>query len=150
MIFSFTWVDAASVAIVDPALDPGEATALVLSWVTAYQLLQRDARVHEGQKLLVLGAEGVSFLRVGTWLAKLWWWNAFSATRSASFFSITSTRKKHPAWFVADLGLLLGMLGRGEVKPLIAERIGLEAVRGAHAQLERGGVEGKIILVPNG
>ena len=51
-------LDAASVAVVDPALDPGETTSLVLSWVTAYQLLQRDARVHEGQTLLVIGAAG--------------------------------------------------------------------------------------------
>jgi len=61
-----------------------------------------------------------------------------------------STRKKHPEWFVADLGVLLGMLGRGEVKPRIAERIGLEAVADAHVRLERGGMDGKIILVPNG
>jgi len=231
-------LDAASVAVVDPALDPAEATSLVLSWVTAYQLLHRDARVHEGQKVLVLGAAGavgealvvlgkragcevwgaahgrhaarirelgatfvdsdaadfavaradgfdavfdgigeqgfsrsfravgpdghlsaygfsdgvragVSVLRLGLWFAKLWLLNAFS-TRSASFFSITSARRKHPEWFVADLGVLLGMLGRGEVKPRIAERIGLEGVAGAHARLERGGVEGKIILVPNG
>src|ERR1019366_8593142 len=46
------------VAIVDAALDPAEATSLVLSWMTAYQLLHRDARVSKGQKLLVVGAAG--------------------------------------------------------------------------------------------
>src|ERR1017187_4964562 len=46
------------VAIVDAELDPAEATTLVLSWMTAYQLLHRDACVRKGQKLLVVGAAG--------------------------------------------------------------------------------------------
>jgi len=46
------------VTLVDPALDPAEATALVLSWTTAYQLLHRDAKVKKGDKLLVIGAAG--------------------------------------------------------------------------------------------
>ena len=46
------------VTVVDPALDPAEATSLVLTWTTAYQLLHRDAGVQKGQKLLVVGASG--------------------------------------------------------------------------------------------
>jgi NADPH:quinone reductase len=224
--------------IVDPALDPGEATTLVLSWMIAYQLLHRDARVQKGQRLLVIGASGAvgqalvvlgklagcevwgaahdrhadliralgathvdsdnsdfakvlpngfdvvfdgigegGFSRawravgeqgrlsaygfsagvksnaplalVGFWLAKLWWWNKFSGARKASFVSITALRTKHPEWFIADLGTLLGMLARGEIKPRVAERIGLDAVADAHLRLERGGLEGKIVLVPD-
>ena len=227
------------VAVVDAALDPAEATTLVLSWMTAYQLLHRDARVQKGQKLLVIGAAGavgqalvllgklagcelwgaararhadvvralgaihvdsdradfrqvlpegfdvvfdgigeqgfsrtwravgpnghlaafgvsagiqrnVSIALVGFWFVKLWWWNTFSGGRSTSFFSITSRRKKHPDWFVADLGQLLAMLKRGEIKPRVAERIALDAVADAHIRIERGGLEGKIVLVPNG
>ncbi len=225
------------VTVVDAALDPGEATTLVLSWMIAYQLLHRDARVQKGQKLLVIGAAGAvgqalvglgrlagcavwgaaharhgelvralgathvdsdqadfaevlpggfdvvldgigeggysrawravgprgrlsaygfsagvkadaPLLRIGLWLAKLWWWNKVSGARTASFVSITSLRKKHPDWFVADLGTLLGMLGRGDIEPRVAERIGLEAVADAHVRLERGGLEGKIVLIP--
>jgi NADPH:quinone reductase-like Zn-dependent oxidoreductase len=224
--------------VVDTALDPAEATSLVLSWMTAYQLLHRDARVRKNQKLLVIGAAGavgqalvvlgklagcevwgaagarhaglvralgathvdsdgaygqalpggfdaafdgigergfsrtwgalgprghlsafgvsaaiqrnVSLLRVGLWLAKLWWWNRFSGGRSASFFSITAVRKKHPGWFSADLAQLLGMLKRGEIKPRVAERVALAAIADAHARIERGGLEGKIVLIPNG
>jgi NADPH:quinone reductase-like Zn-dependent oxidoreductase len=86
---------------------------------------------------------------VGFWFAKLWWWNKFSGARTASFVSITSLRKAHPDWFAADLGILLGMLARGRIKPRVAERIGLDAVADAHLRLERGGLEGKIVLVPN-
>ena len=227
------------VTVVDMALDPAEATSLVLSWTTAYQLLHRDARVKKGQKLLVIGAAGAvgqalvvlgtlagcemwgavharhvelvrslgaapvdsdvadfaqllpgnfdvvfdgigeqgfsrawaalgprgrlsafgvsagvqrnaSIVVLGFWLAKLWWWNTFSSGRSAGFFSITSARTKHPEWFVADLGGLLGMLQRGQIKPRVAERIGLDGVGDAHTRIERGGLEGKIVLVPNG
>jgi NADPH:quinone reductase-like Zn-dependent oxidoreductase len=231
-------LEAGRATLVDAALDPAEATSLVLSWMTAYQLLHRDARVRKGQKLLVIGAAGavgqalvalgklagcemwgaanarhagvvralgavhvdsdradygqvlpggfdaafdgigergfsrawgalgprghlsafgvsaaiqrnVSLLRVGLWFAKLWWWNAFSG-RSTSFFSITAARKKHSDWFVADLGQLLGMLKRGEIKPRVAERVALDAVADAHGRIERGGLEGKIVLMPNG
>jgi NADPH:quinone reductase len=226
------------VTVVDPALDAGEATTLVLSWMIAYQLLHRNARVEKGQKLLVIGAAGAvgqalvvlgklagcevwgaahaqhavlvrtlgathvnsdqddfasvlpkgfdvvfdgigedgfsrawravgergrlsaygfsagvksnaSLVLLGFWFAKLWWWNKFSGTRAASFVSITSLRDKYPQWFVADLGTLLGMLARGEIKPRVAERIGLDAVADAHRRLERGGLEGKLVLIPN-
>jgi len=229
-------LEANRVTVVDAALDTAEATTLVLSWMIAYQLLHRDARVRKGQKLLVIGAGGAvgqalvvlgklagcevwgasrarhaeligtlgathvdsdqadfakvlpegfdvvfdgigeeGFSRawravgkkgrlsaygfsagvkrnaplalIGFWLAKLWWWNTFSGAR-ARFVSITALRDKHPEWFVADLGILLGMLARGEIKPRVAERIGLDAVADAHVRLERGGLEGKIVLVP--
>jgi len=228
-------LEAERVTVVDPVLDPAEATTLVLSWMTADQLLQRDAHVQKGQSLLVLGAAGAvgqalvvlgNLAGCGVWgstrsrhadlvralgatfvdseasefsrrfdvvfdgigeedfsrawravgprghlsafgfsagvkhgaslahvvisLAKVWWWNTFSSPRTASFVSITAVRDKHRDWFVTDLGRLLGLLERGEIKPRVAERIGLDAVADAHLRLERGGLEGKIVLVPNG
>jgi NADPH:quinone reductase-like Zn-dependent oxidoreductase len=86
---------------------------------------------------------------LGLWLARLWWWNTFSGARSASFFSITATRRQHPGWFRADLGELLALLARGAIQPRVAERIGLDAVADAHTRIERGGLEGKIVLAPN-
>lgn len=231
-------LEAARVVVVDPALDPGEVTSMVLSWVIAFQLLHREAHVQRGQRLLVLGAAGavgqalvvlgkragcdvwgasraehagliralgathvesehadfatvladgfdvvldgigeqgfsrawravgpsgrltaygfsagvkadVSLARLGLWFAKLWWWNTFSGARRATFVSITSLRKEHPTWFSEDLGALMKMLARGEIAPRVAERIGLEGVADAHARLERGHLEGKIVLVPN-
>jgi NADPH:quinone reductase-like Zn-dependent oxidoreductase len=41
-----------------PRVDSAQATTLVLSWVTAYQLLHRHARVKEGQRVLIHGAAG--------------------------------------------------------------------------------------------
>jgi NADPH:quinone reductase-like Zn-dependent oxidoreductase len=224
--------------VVDPALDPAEATSLVLTWMTAFQLLHRDAGVEKGQRVLVVGAAGavgqalvvlgklagcevwgaartrhadllralgaipidsdqadfakvlpggfdVVFDGIGEqgfsrtwhavgprghlsafgftaavqtnasvallafWFAKLWWWNAFSGGRSTSFFSITATRKRQPDWFHTDLAALLAFLADGAIRPRVAERIGLDAVADAHTRIEQGGLEGKIVLVPN-
>jgi len=43
---------------VPDALDPGEAVSLVLSFMTAYQMLHRTAKVQPGQSILVHGAAG--------------------------------------------------------------------------------------------
>lgn len=227
------------VTLVDPALDPAAATALVLSWTTAWQLLHRDAKVKKGDRLLVIGAAGavgealvvlgklagcevwgaararhaervrecgatpvdsdqadyatlfpggfdavfdgigeqgfsrawravgprghlstfgvsaaiqgdIPFVRVGLWFAKLWAWNHFAGRRSTSFYSITTMRRKRFEWFLADLAELLALARRGAIRPRISERIGFDEVAEAHRRLERGGVEGKIILLPNG
>jgi pimeloyl-ACP methyl ester carboxylesterase len=53
-------LDATRVTLVDVALDPSVVTTLVLSWMTAYQLLHRNARVRKGQTILVLGAAPVT------------------------------------------------------------------------------------------
>jgi NADPH:quinone reductase-like Zn-dependent oxidoreductase len=43
---------------VPPDVDPAEAATLILSWMTAYQLLHRAALVRPGQRVLVHGAAG--------------------------------------------------------------------------------------------
>jgi NADPH:quinone reductase-like Zn-dependent oxidoreductase len=43
---------------VPPDVDVAEAATLILSWMTAYQLLHRAARVQRGQRALVHGAAG--------------------------------------------------------------------------------------------
>jgi NADPH:quinone reductase-like Zn-dependent oxidoreductase len=48
-------------------LDPAEAVSLVLSYVTAYQMLRRVARVQSGERILIHGAGGA----VGTAMLQL-------------------------------------------------------------------------------
>jgi NADPH:quinone reductase-like Zn-dependent oxidoreductase len=43
---------------VPPGADPAEAAALILSWMTAHQMLHRTARVKPGGRVLVHGAAG--------------------------------------------------------------------------------------------
>ncbi len=56
-----------SLTLVPEGLDPAEAVSLVLSYVTAYQLLHRLARVKQGQRILIHGAGGA----VGTAILQL-------------------------------------------------------------------------------
>ena len=49
---------AGDVTRVPPDVDAAEAATLILSWMTAYQLLHRSAHVRPGQRVLVHGAAG--------------------------------------------------------------------------------------------
>lgn len=53
--------------LVPDSLDPAEAVSMVLSYITAYQMLHRLAKVQRGQRILVHGASGA----VGTALLQL-------------------------------------------------------------------------------
>jgi NADPH2:quinone reductase len=56
-----------SLVPIPDGLDPAEAVSLVLSYVTAYQMLHRAAKVQRGQTILIHGAGGA----VGTALLEL-------------------------------------------------------------------------------
>jgi NADPH:quinone reductase len=51
-------LQASDLTLVPAGVDAAEAATLVLSWMTAYQLLHRAARVRRGQRVLVHGAAG--------------------------------------------------------------------------------------------
>jgi len=53
---------------VPAGLDPAEAVALVLNYITAYQMLHRSAKAKPGQRVLIHGASGgvgTAFLQLG-------------------------------------------------------------------------------------
>ena len=53
---------------VPAGLDPAEAVAVVLNYITAYQMLHRSAKVKPGQRVLIHGASGgvgTAFLQLG-------------------------------------------------------------------------------------
>jgi NADPH2:quinone reductase len=64
-----------------------------------------------------------------------------------SLFSITTTRKRRAAWFGEDLAQLFGMLQRRELDVRVERRIDYDQVAQARADLERGGMSGKVVLV---
>lgn len=65
-------------------------------------------------------------------------------------YSIQWLMRLRPTWFRHDLLTLFDLLQQKKIKPLIAERLPLCQARHAHELLGRGGVIGKIVLVPNG
>ncbi len=64
-------------------------------------------------------------------------------------YSIQWLKRLKPAWFREDLIALLDLLREQEIKPLIAQRFPLPEARQAHELLGKGGVTGKIVLVPS-
>jgi NADPH:quinone reductase-like Zn-dependent oxidoreductase len=66
--------------------------------------------------------------------------------RSFKFYSITSTRKRHPGWFREDLAALFEMLRDRRLQPVIGARLPSIEARQANQLLEQGAVQGKIVL----
>ena len=64
-------------------------------------------------------------------------------------YSIQTLKRLRPEWFRRDLIALFDLLQQQKIKPLIAERFPLAEARRAQELLEKGGVVGKIVLVPN-
>jgi NADPH2:quinone reductase len=74
-------------------LDPAEAATLILSWMTAYQLLHRAARVQRGQRVLVQGAAGAvgqALLALGK-LAGLDLWGTARGAHAALIHELGAT-----------------------------------------------------------
>jgi NADPH2:quinone reductase len=65
-------------------------------------------------------------------------------------YSIQTLKRLKPDQFRQDLVTLLALLERKQVNPIIAQRLPLAEARRAHEQLEKGGVTGKIVLLPGG
>jgi NADPH2:quinone reductase len=63
-------------------------------------------------------------------------------------YSIQWLKRLKPAWFRQDLIALLDLLQQQKIRPLIAQRFPLAEARHAHELLGKGGVTGKIVLVP--
>lgn len=81
-----------SLVAVPPSVDSAEAVSLVLSYMTAYQMLHRVAKVEPGQTILIHGASG----GVGTAIAQL------GKIAGLRMFGTASTRNHD---YVADMGV---------------------------------------------
>ena len=237
---------------VPAGLDPAEAVAIVLNYVTAYQMLTRSAKVKPGQRVLIHGASGgvgTALLQLGRLLGVDMYgtcsaqaaevvralgatpidyrdsdfvreirrlthdgvdavfdgiggdnlWRSREALReggrvvvygfqaklrggrmapgarggrhpireSATLgcyilrnwfqpgrksmvpYSIQWLMRLKPGWFRHDLLTLFDLLQQRKIAPLIAQRLPLDQARHAHELLGRGGVIGKIVLVPH-
>jgi len=78
---------------VPAGVDAAEAATLILSWMTAYQLLHRAARVQPGQRVLVHGAAGAvgqALLTLGR-MAGAELWGAANGTHAALIHGLGAT-----------------------------------------------------------
>ncbi|MDJ0725421.1 MAG: medium chain dehydrogenase/reductase family protein [Prochloraceae cyanobacterium] len=223
--------------LVPEDLDPAEEVCLILSYLTAYQMLHRVAKVKRGQPILIHGAGGAvgtAMIQLGKLLdleiygtaskskheliaslgavpidyqtedfveriktltkdgvdacfdpiggdnlkrsfrvlrqhgilvsygfynavirksggilidfLRLKLWNILPNDRSTAFYSIAALRQKHPTWFSEDLSELLNLLAQRKIEPIIFKRMPLSEAKQAHELIEKGKVQGKIVL----
>ncbi len=102
-----------------------------------------------GSQTMAVGRE--SLIAAGLGLARLKLWSAASflfGGRRAIFYSVTERRSTHPKEFKSDLATLLQALRAGAIHPVVIERVPLSAAREVHARIDRGGLGGKIVLLP--
>ena len=64
-------------------------------------------------------------------------------------YSIQWLKRLKPAQFRNDLSALFDLLHRRQLRPIVAARMPLSEARVAHELLAKGGVIGKIVLIPN-
>jgi len=102
-----------------------------------------------GAQTMAVGRE--SLVAAGLGLARLKLWNALSVFfngRRAVFYSITARRSTHPEEFKADMATLFLLLRAGVLHPVVIDRLPLKAASEVHARIDKGGLGGKIVLLP--
>jgi NADPH:quinone reductase-like Zn-dependent oxidoreductase len=82
------------------------------------------------------------------WIARLYLWRWLPGGKRAQFYSINIMRARHPGWFREDLEQLFSLLANRSIQLRIAQRISFDGVLEAHRRLEKGGLEGKLVLCP--
>jgi NADPH:quinone reductase-like Zn-dependent oxidoreductase len=133
---------------VDVALDPiGGAVSL-----RSFRALRPGGRLVVYGRQNTLGADGRK-----NWPAVFEWyaatavvalWGLLSPRRRVLAYRVQKLRLHHQDWFREDFCALLELLRRGEIHPVVAERLPLTEARRAHELLERSAATGKLVLVP--
>jgi NADPH:quinone reductase-like Zn-dependent oxidoreductase len=98
---------------------------------------------------MAVGRESLIAAALG--LARLKLWSALSfflRDRRAVFYSITARRSTHAEEFKADMATLFQLLRAGVLHPVVIDRLPLAAASEVHARIDRGGLGGKIVLLP--
>jgi NADPH:quinone reductase-like Zn-dependent oxidoreductase len=102
-----------------------------------------------GSQAMAVGRESLAAAGLG--LVRLKLWSALSfflGRRRAVFYSITARRSTHVQEFKADMAALFHLLRAGFLHPVVIDRLPLTAASEVHARIDRGGLGGKIVLLP--
>jgi NADPH:quinone reductase-like Zn-dependent oxidoreductase len=102
-----------------------------------------------GSQTMAVGRENLAAAGLG--LVRLKLWSAFSFLfhgRRAIFYSVTTRRSTHPEEFKADMTTLFQMLRAGVIHPTVIDRLPLAAASEVHTRIDKGGLGGKIVLLP--
>src|SRR5271168_1193172 len=102
-----------------------------------------------GSQTMAVGRESLAAAGLG--LVRLKLWSALSfflGGRRAIFYSITARRSTHAEEFKTDMATLFELLRAGTIRPVVINRLTLAAASEVHARIDKGGLGGKIVLLP--
>jgi NADPH:quinone reductase len=131
---AYRTLSASDLTRVPAGVDPAEAATLILSWMTAYQLLHRAARVQPGQRVLVhgaVGAVGQALLTLGG-MAGLELWGGANGTHAALIRELGATPIDYQR---EDFARVLP-----DGFDVVFDGIGEDGYRRSFASLKRGGL----------
>jgi NADPH:quinone reductase len=151
-------------------LTDGDGVDVVLDSLGGPLSLRSFRALRPGGRLVVFGRyatlshgrkDWTAVIEWYTAIAALWVWAKLSPRRRVMPYQIQKLRDaaqkrpgavggepRHPEWFQEDFRVLVEMLRRGEIHPVVAERLPLSDARRAHELLERMAAKGKLVLVP--
>jgi NADPH:quinone reductase-like Zn-dependent oxidoreductase len=156
---------------------PGGGVDVVLDGLGGRLSLRSFRALRPGGRLVVYGHYDMLAHGRKSWRGWLEWyaatasvalWGLLSPRRRASAYKIQKLREgrqvlpvggsrrplpvgggpRNPEWFQEDFRALLELLRRGEIHPVVAERLPLTEARRAHELLESSAAKGKLVLVP--
>jgi len=151
-------------------LTGGEGVDVVLDSLGGPLSLRSFRALRPGGRLVVFGRYATlrdghkNWPAVIEWyvsVAAVWLWATLSPRRRAMKYQIQKFRDaaasrpgavggepRYPEWFQEDFRVLVEMLRRGEIHPVVAERLPLSEARHAHELLDSTAGTGKLVLVP--
>jgi NADPH2:quinone reductase len=155
---------------------PGKGVDVVLDGLGGALSLRSFRALRPGGRLVVFGHSGTLVHGHKSWRGWIEWyaatagvalWGLLSPRRKVFAYRIQKLRHGHqvlpmgsrrpllvgggprnPEWFREDFSALLELLRRGEIHPVVAERLPLADARRAHELLESSAAKGKLVLVP--
>jgi NADPH:quinone reductase-like Zn-dependent oxidoreductase len=102
-----------------------------------------------GAQTMAVGAAGLVSAALGLARLKLWdMLRDFYGGRRTAFYNITARRAALPEEFKADMAVLFSLLRERAIHPVVIDRLPLAAAREVHTRIDRGGLGGKIVLLP--
>jgi NADPH:quinone reductase len=155
---------------------PGNGVDVVLDGLGGKISLRSFRALRPGGRLVIYGHSSTISHGHRSWRGWVEWyastatvalWGLLSPRRQVSAYRIQKLREGHqvlpmgsrrplpvgggprnPDWFREDFAVLLDLLRRGEIHPVVAERLPFTDARHAHELLESAAAKGKLVLVP--
>lgn len=113
----------------------------------SYRCLRRGGRLVGYGATTALSGRGASFAALAATVALVSLLGLLPDGRRAWFYRVEAEKRRAPKAYRKDLATLLDLLARGEIRPLVAERLPLEHAARAHEMLERSAFAGKVVLI---